>query len=66
MTADFRNFVAKTDEKRKSKDEMIQTYELFINAKQKIAYILQEFKLQPYGNLGWFFGKITVTKTLLL
>ena len=25
MTADFRNFVAKTDEKRKSKDEMNRT-----------------------------------------
>ena len=28
MTADFGNFVAKTDEKRKSKDEMNRTLEI--------------------------------------
>ena len=42
MTADFGNFIVKTDKKQKTKDEMKQTMEIFFNNIEILALVRVE------------------------
>ena len=46
MTADFRNFVAKTDEKQKPKDEMNRTYVIYFTRGNFFGNLFYPFELK--------------------